>query len=181
MLPAVVPPSFLHRFRRGIRISSIDRNQATVCYLHTRGKVLLQRRAQGRLWAGRLNGPGGKMAAGETATAAIEREVREETGLRLDNVRSAGVLDLCFGDPASRLLQVHLFTCDRFTGRPRGGREGALRWYGIHRLPFDDLWPDMRYWLPLVLAGGEVNGTCEYDDSGADLRACRLGLQFAVA
>ena len=143
--------------------------------------MLLQRRAKGRLWAGRLNGPGGKIAVGEMATAAILREVREETGLGLDAVRPAGVLDLRFGDPPSQQLQVHVFTCDRFTGRPRGGREGALRWYSSDRLPFDDLWPDMRYWLPLVLAGGEVSGTCEYDDSGADLRACRLTLQWPKA
>ncbi len=146
--------------------------------MFSRGKVLLQRRAAGRLWAGRLNGPGGKIAAGETATAAILREVLEETGLRLTVVRPAGVLDLRFGDPPSQQLRVHVFTGDRFTGRPRGGREGAVRWYSIERLPFGDLWPDMRYWLPAVLAGGEVKGKCEYDESGADLLGYRLELQW---
>lgn len=155
-----------------------DRTRATVCYVCARGKVLLQRRAKGRLWAGRLNGPGGKIAYGETATAAIRREVREETGLRLETVRPAGVLDLRFGNPPSQLLEVQVFTADHYAGRPRGGREGALRWYDLQRLPFDDLWPDMRYWLPLVLAGGEVNGTCEYDAGGADLRVCHLALQI---
>lgn len=163
---------------QGTRVPSDDRNQATVCYVRTRGKVLLQRRAEGRVWAGRLNGPGGKIAVGETPAAAILREVHEETGLRLDAVRPAGALDLRFGNPPSHQLRVHVFTGDRFTGRPRGGREGAVRWYAIRRLPFDALWPDMRYWLPLVLAGGEVNGTCEYDDSGAELRAFQLALQW---
>jgi len=133
-------------------------NEATVCYLCAGGKVLLQRRAAGRLWAGRLNGPGGKIDAGETATTAIVREVQEETGVRLDAQRPAGSLDLRFGDPPSQSLLVHV--------------------YGIHRLPFDDLWPDMRYWLPLVLAGGKVSGTCEYDGVGAALRACRLTLEW---
>jgi len=165
------------------RILADDRHQATVCYVCSRGKVLLQRRAAGRLWAGRLNGPGGKIAVGETATAAILREVHEETALRLDSVRPAGVLDLRFADPPSHHLTVHVFTAggDRFTGRPRGGREGGVRWYSIERLPFDDLWPDMRYWLPAVLAGGEVEGTCEYDESGADLRACELRLRLRSA
>lgn len=154
-------------------------NQATVCFICSRGKVLLQRRAQGRLWAGRLNGPGGKIARGETATTAIVREVQEETGVRLDAVRPAGVLDLRFGAPPSQTLLVHVFTSDRFTGRPRGGREGGLRWHAVHRLPFDGLWPDMRYWLPLVLAGGEVSGTCEYDGSGTRLKACHLTLEWS--
>ena len=43
-------------------IPSSDHTHATVCYVLARGKVLLQRRAPGRLWAGRLNGPGGKVA-----------------------------------------------------------------------------------------------------------------------
>ena len=163
---------------RGTCIPPDDRNQAAVCYVRARGKVLLQRRAEGRVWAGRLNGPGGKIAVGETPAAAILREVHEETGLRLDAVRPAGALDLRFGNAPSHQLRVHVFTGDRFTGHPRGGREGAVRWYAIGRLPFDDLWPDMRYWLPAVLDGGAVNGTCEYDDSGAELRACELALQW---
>jgi 8-oxo-dGTP pyrophosphatase MutT (NUDIX family) len=72
---------------------------ATVCFVCTRGKVLLPRRAAGRLWAGRLNGPGGKIAPGESAAAAIVREVGEETGLCIDAPRPAGLLELRFGDP----------------------------------------------------------------------------------
>ena len=153
--------------------------EATVCYLCAGGRVLLQRRAPGRLWAGRLNGPGGKVAPGETPVAAVAREVSEETGLRLEAPRPAGVLELRFGEPPTRLLTVHVFTADRFGGRPRGGREGPLRWHGIGRLPFDRLWPDMRFWLPAVLAGGRVAGSCTYDDDGARLAACRLEVSWA--
>jgi len=56
-----------------------------------------------------------------------------------------------------------------------------VRWPNIERLPFDELWPDMRYWLPAVLAGGEVEGTCEYDESGLDLRACELTVRLRTA
>src|SRR6266852_4938425 len=86
---------------RVTRISPDDRHEATVCYVCSRGKVLLQRRAAGRVWAGPLNGPGGKIAGGETATAAILREVREETGLGLDALRPAGAQGV---EPKARLL-----------------------------------------------------------------------------
>lgn len=152
--------------------------EATVCFLRRDGKVLLQERAAGRIWAGRLNGPGGKTAAGETPLHAVVREVAEETGVQVAAPVLAGSLNLHFGDPEASRLRVHIFVATAYQGRARGGPEGFLRWYGQQRLPFDRLWPDMRYWLPAVLDGGEVQGQCVYDAEGDALLACRLEIQF---
>ena len=150
---------------------------ATVCFIRRDGKVLLQERAAGRVWAGRLNGPGGKIAAGENSEQAIVREVAEETGLRIVDPVLHGRLDLVFGVPEQSRLLVSIFTCQHVDGRARGGREGILRWYAVERLPFERLWPDMRYWLPLVLNGGKVAGTCLYDAPGTRLLSCSLELR----
>lgn len=147
---------------------------ATVCFLRRDGRVLLQERAPGRIWAGRLNGPGGKIADGESPEAAIVREVREETGLLVVNPVPAGTLNLLFGVPEESRLRVHIFVTGSFSGRARGGREGTLRWYAEDRLPFARLWPDMRYWLPAVLNGGEITGQCVYDVAGVGLASCAL-------
>jgi 8-oxo-dGTP diphosphatase len=104
------------------------------------------------------------------------REVAEETGLRLEDVRACGTLDLVYGDPPSRRILVHVFVCERFAGRPRG-REGVLHWYPEARLPYERMWPDNRYWLPCVLDGGTVEGSCRYDDAGYELIACDLTLR----
>jgi 8-oxo-dGTP diphosphatase len=138
--------------------------------------VLLQRRAAGRLWPGRLNGPGGKVEADESPASSVVREVAEETGLRLETVRAGGALDLVYGEPASRRILVHVFVCERFGGRVRG-REGVLRWYPEARLPYERMWPDNRYWLACVLDGGTVEGSCRYDDAGNALLACDLRLR----
>ena len=150
---------------------------ATVCFVRRNDKVLLQERAPGRLWAGRLNGPGGKIDLGETPEAAVVREVMEETGLRLLRPVFHGSLDLVFGVPEQSRLRVFVYCCSEFTGRARGGREGALRWYGERTLPYHRLWPDMRYWLPLVLDGGTVEGTCVFDDAGDQLLSCSLSFE----
>ena len=154
---------------------------ATVCFIWRNDKVLLQERPPGRVWAGRLNGPGGKVAAGETPGAAIVREVAEETRLHIADPLCHGVLELVFGVPERSRLAVFLFSCERFTGRARGGREGKLRWYPDDRLPFDRLWPDMRYWLPTVLDGGTVNGVCAFDKDGRRLLSCSLHLRWKLA
>jgi 8-oxo-dGTP diphosphatase len=152
---------------------------ATVCFIRRNGKVLLQQRAPGRIWAGRLNGPGGKIDAGETPEAAVVREVKEETGLRLLRVEHHGILDLYFGDPDRSQLRVFAFSCKEFTGRARGGREGTLRWYAEQHLPYEHLWPDMRYWLPMVLDGGAMEGRCIYDRDGNRLLSCSINLQLS--
>jgi phosphoglycolate phosphatase len=54
------------------------------------GRVLLVRTHK---WGNRWGIPGGKIERGETATAALEREIFEETGLTLSHVRFALVQD----------------------------------------------------------------------------------------
>ena len=56
---------------------------ATICEIIHDGKLLLQRKAAGRFWEGKWNGPGGKVDPGETPMEGVLREVREETGLTI--------------------------------------------------------------------------------------------------
>ncbi len=70
--------------------SSMPRPLATVGALVVgpSGRVLLIRTHK---WRDRWGVPGGKIEYGETMAAAVRREVREETGLDLDDVRWAPV------------------------------------------------------------------------------------------
>lgn len=54
------------------------------------GRILLVR---SRKWSGLFGLPGGKIDYGETMIAAYEREIREETGLRLSNTRLLMIQD----------------------------------------------------------------------------------------
>jgi 8-oxo-dGTP pyrophosphatase MutT (NUDIX family) len=161
----------------GDRIGSADCTNATVCFIRRDNKVLLQERTAGRRWAGILNGPGGKIEDNETPLAAVTREIAEETSLRLDDVTAHGTVRLIFDGAKDRHLLVHVFSASRFVGRPRAV-EGPLRWFREDRLPFDRMWPDQRYWLPLVLAGGRLDVVCLFDAAGRVLRSCRLQLRL---
>ena len=152
---------------------------ATLCLLRANGKLLLQRRAAGRVWAGRLNGPGGKLLPGEPPEVGLAREVAEETGLRILEPLHHGVIELLFAPPDGARLLVHVYSCTSFLGRTRGGPEGRLHWYPETRLPLAEMWRDMRYWLPVVLDGGRVAGTCSFDASGETMLACELRLSWA--
>ena len=60
---------------------------SAVIFDETRKKVLLTRRTDNGLWCV----PGGQVEPGESVAEACEREVMEETGLRVRVVRLAGV------------------------------------------------------------------------------------------
>ncbi|WP_052850850.1 NUDIX hydrolase [Streptomyces avicenniae] len=85
------------------------------------GRALLIRRRDN----GRWEPPGGVLEAGETIPEALEREVREETGLRIASPATlTGVYKNMTG-----LVVALVFRCRAVGGRPTVGDETAeLRW-----------------------------------------------------
>jgi 8-oxo-dGTP diphosphatase len=159
------------------RTAGATRINATVCFIRRGHKILLQERPAGRRWAGILNGPGGKIEDNETPLQAVSREIAEETSLKLDHAVCHGRVRLIFDGTEDPQLLVHVFSTSQFTGQPRGA-EGSLRWFSEKQLPYDRMWPDQRYWLPLVLAGGSLDAVCSFDPAGRVLRSCRLDLRL---
>lgn len=105
------------------------------------GRLLLQRRADNGQWGL----PGGSVEIGETVTAALAREVQEETGFEVTIGRLVGV----YSDPRSQIVRypdgrvwhyVNLcFLCDLAGGdpRPAPGETLALEWFAPEALPAD--------------------------------------------
>src|SRR3990170_4399189 len=121
----------------------------TLCYIRDRGRVLLQLKADGRFGGGFWNGPGGKLADGESPLEATVREVREETGLTVRDLRDHGSLTFYFGDSAQPDYTVHILSTERFEGAVQPSEEGCLEWFREDQLPYDLMWPDDRHWVPL--------------------------------
>jgi 8-oxo-dGTP diphosphatase len=98
----------------------------TLCFIIRGDEVLMLHRAkppnQG-LW----NGVGGHLEPGETPRACIMREIGEETGLAVDQVRFAGVLTWeGFEIPSGGL---YIFTAQVERGaQPIECNEGILAW-----------------------------------------------------
>jgi 8-oxo-dGTP diphosphatase len=111
---------------------------ASVAVLIFRGdEVLLMRRKGGNadgLWAA----PGGRVDAGETADDACRREVREETGVGLVNLRRLGAWQDYTGDRDGRAYLILWYAADAGPG-PVEIREpdkcGGLEWFKVNALP----------------------------------------------
>ena len=91
------------------------------------GRVLLQRRAQGRSMAGLWEFPGGKVEPNELPEAALARELAEELGISVDR---HCLVPLCFGSApiGDRQMLLLLYSCTTWSGEPKPLDAEALRW-----------------------------------------------------
>jgi len=132
--------------------------QGVLCYIRSRGKVLLQLKHEGRFGGGLWNGPGGKIEGGESPDEAVVREVREETGLAVRDLVDHGSLVFYFGDAQEPSYSVRVYSTDRFEGELQANDEGHLEWLPEASLPYENMWPDDPVWVPHMLAGRRFEG-----------------------
>lgn len=90
------------------------------------GRIVLVLRAHPPA-AGSWSLPGGRIEPGETATAAVIREVAEETGLRVEVSRLIGTVERDAGHDAMYVIDD--YECTVTGGRLRPGDDAAdVRW-----------------------------------------------------
>ncbi|MFP4615676.1 MAG: (deoxy)nucleoside triphosphate pyrophosphohydrolase [Thiohalorhabdus sp.] len=89
------------------------------------GCFLLGSRDPDRPGGGIWEFPGGKLEAGETAEAALHRELAEEVGIHVHSVHTYPAFDHRQRDYAVRLYP---FLVPEFSGIPSGLEGQALRW-----------------------------------------------------
>jgi 8-oxo-dGTP diphosphatase len=124
----------------------------TLCFIMYEDEVLLLRGGpHKRLWAGRHNGVGGHIEPGEDVHTATVREIREETGLTVRDVRLCGVIHVDAGDPAAGIL-FFVFTARAESREVGPSPDGTLAWWPVDRLPTADMIEDLPVLLPKVLA-----------------------------
>ena len=105
--------------------------------IRSRDRVLLVRRGRPPL-AGLWAFPGGKVRLGERLAAAAMREVREETGVAVDDLRQIDLTEIIDGDTGHFVLVVFAATLAT-TPTPVAGDDAAeARWVSLdaaRRLP----------------------------------------------
>lgn len=134
----------------------------TLVLIESDGKVLLGMKKRG-FGEGRWNGFGGKLAWGETIQEAAVREVEEETQVQVQAITQVGLLTFSFESDPTLVLEVHVFKTNSFQGEPTETEEMKPQWFLSHEIPYDDMWPDDVYWLPMVLDGKLISGSFHLD------------------
>ena len=122
----------------------------SLCYIERDGQYLMLHRIKKAhdenhdKWIG----IGGKFEQAESPEDCVLREVREETGLRLTQVRYCGIIT--FVSDRWQTEYMHLFHATGFTGTLRECDEGQLEWIAIDRLLALPQWAGDRIFLDLM-------------------------------
>ncbi len=81
-------------------------------------------------------GIGGKFEENESPFDCIKREIKEETGLKAENLSYRGIVT--FISDLYGCEYMHLFICDKYSGNMKECDEGDLRWINkkdVYKLP----------------------------------------------
>lgn len=125
---------------------------ATLCYVRdgrgATGRTLMLHRIKkaNDMHAGKWNGLGGKLEAGETPEECAIREVREESGLEMIDPILRGIITFPQFSRGEDWV-AYIFVAHRFRGELIDSAEGVLAWVDNDKLFELPLWPGDRVFM----------------------------------
>ena len=122
---------------------------ATLCYLKNNDQTLMlyRNKKPGDIHKGKWNGLGGKVEAGETPEQCAIREIQEESGLTVIDLKFNGVITFPMFDGVDDWY-VFIFTINESHGFLIDSPEGELAWIPDEKLLELNLWDGDRIFLP---------------------------------
>lgn len=138
--------------------------ETTLCLLMRDDEILLALKKRG-FGAGKYNGVGGKLEENETPEEAMLRETKEETGVTPTKYEKRGtVLFHEFYNGEKTELIFHLFVAYSWDGEIKETEEMIPHWFKKREIPYDKMFKDDAFWLPLILEGKKINAKFEFDE-----------------
>ena len=127
----------------------------TLCYIEKDGCYLMMHRIRKQQDenAGKWIGIGGHMKEEESPEECVRREILEETGLTVDDLKLRGILTFIL--PAWGNELTFLYTAKTDTAELPECGEGVLQWVPIEKVMSLPLWEGDRVFLPLLLSRSE--------------------------
>lgn len=143
----------------------MDRLETTLCLLKRNNEILLAMKKRG-FGEGKYNGVGGKIENNETPEQAMIRETQEEISVTPIKYEKVGLIefDEVYKGKKQNLV-FHLYMVYEWEGEPFETEEMAPKWFSINEIPFDKMFPDDKYWLPLILEGKKIRAYFDFDEN----------------
>lgn len=138
---------------------------ATLCYVRRPGQTLMIHRIKkpNDMHLGKWNGLGGKLEPGETPEECAQREIYEESGLRVRQPQLKGLLTFP-GFANEEDWYAFVFVADQFEGDLIESAEGYLEWVDNEHLLELNLWEGDRIFLPWLDQPALFSGKFVYLD-----------------
>ncbi|MEJ6595143.1 8-oxo-dGTP diphosphatase MutT [Parasphingorhabdus sp.] len=106
---------------------------AAAALIDQNGRILVQKRPEGKPMAGLWEFPGGKVEAGETPEAALVRELAEELGI---DVKELDIEPVTFASEAveDQHLILLLYICRKWTGHIQSAESLDIQWLPVEAI-----------------------------------------------
>lgn len=138
--------------------------ETTLLLLRKDNEILLAKKKRG-FGEGKYNGVGGKLEKGETPEEAMIRETEEEIMVTPTKYEKMGIIEFLEYVKGERTnVKFHLYVATKWEGIPRESDEMEPKWFALDNLPYQDMFPDDKYWLPYILEGKKVNAFFDFDE-----------------
>ena len=123
----------------------------TLCFVFNGDDMLLMKRsAHKRVFPNRYNGVGGHIERDEDPLTSAKREILEETGLNVHDLRLRAVYNIDAGEATGIILFV--FSARSDSRQTQGSDEGTLHWIPRGEVMNLDLVEDLLHLLPRILS-----------------------------
>ena len=143
----------------------MNKLETTLCLLIKENKILLAMKKRG-FGAEKYNGVGGKIKKGETPEQAMVRETQEEINVTPTNYDKVGLIEFDeYYKGNKENIIFHLYLVYDWEGTISESEEMKPEWFDITKIPFKKMFPDDKYWLPLVLEGKKIKAYFDYDEN----------------
>ena len=138
--------------------------ETTLCLLKKDSKILLAMKKRG-FGEGKYNGVGGKIESVETPEEAMIRETEEEILVTPTKYEKVGTIEFDeFYKGKKEKVMFHLYIVSEWQGEPTESEEMKPEWFDIKNIPYDRMFPDDKYWLPLILDGKKIRAYFDFDE-----------------
>lgn len=126
------------------------------------GNVIVQERVKS--WSG-ISFPGGHVENGESIYDSAVREIKEETGLNVANLKYCGII-YWFNNVTEDRYFVHLYKTTDYSGEMfTETEEGRVFWISLEELYGMELSSNFREYLPVFLEDRYSEAYCSWNDS----------------
>lgn len=142
----------------------MEKLETTLLLIRKDDKILLAKKKRG-FGVGKYNGVGGKIKLGETKEEAMLRETKEEIGITPLEYHYVGKID--FIEVVNNIktnVIMYVYTASKWDGEIIETEEMEPKWFNINEIPYDNMFPDDKYWMPYFLKQKDFDAYFEFDE-----------------
>lgn len=143
----------------------MEKLETTLLLLRKDNKILLAQKKRG-FGEGKFNGVGGKIKQNETKEEAMLRETKEEIGIIPLDYHYVGVINFIevVNEKKTNVI-MHLYKATSWDGEIIETEEMKPFWFNIDEIPFNEMFPDDKYWMPHFLKDEDFDAYFEFDEN----------------